>query len=83
MSWKYPVIILILYAFSNCGITQQGQKAFTQSAAIRLSPPIAQYASTLFADSVALSFLSGYSGSKVRYTLDGSATTTGFSCFFG
>ncbi len=72
MSWRYPVIILMLCAFSHCGTTTEGQFEFTQSADIRLSPPIARYASTLFADSVALSFLAGHPGSQVRYTLDGS-----------
>jgi hypothetical protein len=72
MSWKYPVIILMLCAFTTCGITAEGQVELTQSADIRLSPPIAQYASTLFADSAALSFLPGHPGSQVRYTLDGS-----------
>jgi hypothetical protein len=50
---------------------QPSENELVQAEGIKLSTPIAKYNSTLFADSITLSFLPGYPGSSIRYTKDG------------
>ncbi|KAA3636736.1 MAG: hypothetical protein DWQ02_07805 [Bacteroidetes bacterium] len=71
MSRRYSLITLMVLVLPFLGNSQNDTTIFVQAEAIQLSSPIAFYGSTLFADSIALSFAPGQTGSEVRYTVDG------------
>lgn len=72
MMRRFTFNILMVLIWPLLGVSQQDTASFVQMEAIQLSSPIAHYGSTLFADSIALSFAQGQPGSEVRYTIDGS-----------
>ncbi len=83
MSRRNTQAILVFLVLPFLCNSQNDTTTFVQAEAIQLSSPIAHYGSTLFADSIALSFAPGQPGSEVRYTVDGNEPGQGSPVFSG
>lgn len=77
-------ILLIFLSFQiiiSCTPLKKNSN-LTQEKETQLSTPIAYYPSTLFEDSLAITFAPTYPGSNIHYTIDGSTPTANSPIFF-